>query len=372
MFKAQRGFTKEDIIILDPCWTWETIESLRQHGRDDDLICPVCKQPVLVRAGHKKRWHFAHKDLTNCPLKNESPNVLQARMLLYSWLRSKLGEKVTIEKHFQESDLPRPLDCYVDYSNELKIGYWILEKGIKERWALQHELSCLGINTVWVPLTDMLREDDQDQETVHLTPTERDITFSSDYDQLYSGNNNRSLSYLDIEKKTILTLRGLKCIHSPQKFYFCSKLETKLDQTLFLPQTGEFVHPDEHKQLEEYRREIKEQERIRAIEEQRRNEEQKKREQERAEQLKRIASQAKTTQVWDIKQPLPRITPVSPLHNLPPKEKKVANPYNNYTGKVYTCSICGKTTMSWTTLDMSNNTCVCSQECLAASMKKIK
>ncbi len=369
MFKAQRGFTQEDIIILDPCWTWENIELLRQHGRDDELICPVCKQPVLVRAGQKKRWHFAHKDLTSCPLKNESPNVLQARMLLYSWLRSKLGEKVTIEKHFEESDLPRPIDCYVDFPNGLKIGYWILEKGIRERLSLQYELSNLGIDIVWVPLTGMLKEDDQDQETAYLTPTERDIIFSSEYNQLYSSNN-RSLSYLDVEEKTILTLRGLKCIHSPQKFYFCSKLETKLGQALFSPQTGEFVHPGEHEQLEKLQRELKEQERTRALEAQRRSEEEQKRKQELAEQLKRIASQPRNPQAWDIEKPLPRITLVPPLQNLPPKKKKDANPYNNYHGKVYTCTVCGKTTTSWTTLDLSNNTCVCSQECLAASMKQ--
>ncbi len=248
MFKAQDGLTEEDIIILDPYWNEDTIEPLRKQGRDDNLICPVCKQPVQVRAGRKKRWHFAHKDLSNCPLKQESPNVLQARVLLYSWLQAKLGEKVTVEKHFPGADLPRPVDCYVELSSDQKIGYWILERGLRDRWTLQNTLSHMGVSIVWVPLKDMLKVDEEDDGSVHLTPTERDIAFSSDYNQLYSHFDS-ALSYLDVDKKTVLTLRGLNCVHLPQKYRFDFKLKNDLNQILFVPQTGELVHPGEHERL---------------------------------------------------------------------------------------------------------------------------
>ena len=366
MFKAQRGLTKEDVVILDPYWNEKTVELLRQHGRDDELICPVCKQPVLVRAGQKKRWHFAHKDLTNCPLKNESPDVLQARILLYSWLKSKLGEKVTIEKYYPEADLPRPIDCFIELSNGHKIGYWILDKGIRDRWALQHAFLQLDISIVWVPLADILREDDQDQGTVHLTPTERDITYSSEYSKLYSYSD-KSLSYLDVEKKAISTIRGLNCIHSPQKYHFHSKLVTILDQVLLSPLTGEFVHPGEHEQLKILKRDIEEKERIRAIEEQKRWNDEKKWRQELAEQQKRTFSPR--TQAWNATQRLPKPTTSLPKF---PENKKRESEFNNLFDELYPCSVCGKMTMNWTTLDLSGNTCVCSNECLAASLKKVK
>jgi hypothetical protein len=242
MFKAQKGLTQEEIIIIDPYWNEETIGLLRQQGRDDQLICPVCKQPVLVRAGKKKRWHFAHKDLSNCPLKHESPNILQARVILYTWLKTKLGDQVTIEKHFPGIDLPRPIDCYVELSNQQKIGYWIMERGIRDRWTLQHTFSNLNMSIIWVPLLDMLRVDEEDPAAVHLTPTERDIAFFSDYNQLYS-HFDCALSYLDVDNKTVLTLRGLNCVHLPQKYQFDFKLVTAIDEMLFFPQTGELVHP---------------------------------------------------------------------------------------------------------------------------------
>lgn len=85
---------------------------------------PRLQTAVHVRAGEKKRWHFAHKNLSDCPLRHESLDVLQARSLLYRWLKTKFGDKVTIEKHFLESTLPRPLDCYVVLSANKLVGYW--------------------------------------------------------------------------------------------------------------------------------------------------------------------------------------------------------------------------------------------------------
>lgn len=362
MFKAQVGITQKEIIILDPYWDEETIKVLRQQGRDDGLICPVCKQPVLVRAGEKKRWHFAHKDLTNCPLRHESPDVLQARVLLYSWLKSKLAEKVTVERHFDGVDLPRPIDCYVEFSNKQKIGYWILDRGFRDRRTLQYTLSRLGISIVWVPLTAMIRQDGEDQGTIHLTPTERDITFSSAYNQLYSPFDS-SLSYLDVEDKRVMTLRGLKCVHSPQKYQFDFKLVTALDQMLFLSKTGELVHPGEHERLGELRKEVKEQERIRIIEEQNRHERERTRLKELAEQRKRMLTKVKI-QPESADQDVTRSQVPSPK---PSKNEKQESQSNNCLEKVYPCRICGTMTKNWTSLDLGSKTCICSRECLTRS-----
>ncbi|MCP4297718.1 MAG: hypothetical protein GY786_19130, partial [Proteobacteria bacterium] len=265
MFKALGRQVEEEIIILDPYWNENTIVPLRKTGRKDDLICPVCKQPVHVRAGKKKRWHFAHKDLSNCPLKHESPNILQARGLLYSWLKTKLGDKVTIEKHFPSTNLPRPIDCFVEMSSDKKIGYWILEKGIRDRWALQQTFSYLGISIIWIPLEDMLKVDEENPDSVHLTPTERDLLFFSEYNQLYSQFDS-ALTYLNLSEQTALTLRGLNCIHLPQVYRCNIKMKNDLSQMLFSPQTGELVHPGEHERLEELRKEIEEKKRLREIE----------------------------------------------------------------------------------------------------------
>ena len=158
MFKSTDCQSSQQIIILDPYWNEETIDQLRTKGRKNSLACPVCKQPVHVRAGNKKRWHFAHKDLSNCP-------------------KSKYGDRVTIEKHFPDSDLPRPLDCYVEISETQKFGYWILEKGIRSRSSIEMELYELNIANTWMFLSTMLKVDEEKTDSAHLSPTRVHLLF---------------------------------------------------------------------------------------------------------------------------------------------------------------------------------------------------
>jgi len=192
MFKSIDCQTSQEIIILDPSWNDETIGHLRSKGKENQLACPVCKQQVNVKAGEKRRWHFAHKNLSDCPLKNESPNVLQARSILYTWLKSKYGDTVTVEKYFPESALPRPLDCYIEISEKQKFGYWILEKGIRSRPPLESALTELNIAITWVFLSTMLKVDKEKLDSVHLSPTERDFTYPSEYNSMYSQYDQAS------------------------------------------------------------------------------------------------------------------------------------------------------------------------------------
>lgn len=359
MYKSLNNQTNEEIIILDPCWNEETIAPLRKRGREGFLCCPVCKQQVHVKAGNKKRWHFAHKDLSNCPLKHESPKILVARSLLYSWLQSKYGDKVTIEKFFPDKNLPRPLDCYVEISGDLKIGYCILERGIRDRHSLRNIFAGLDISIVWILLTDMLKIDSETLNAVHLSPTERDFIYSSEYSQLYS-HYDTSLSYLDVDDQTVKTLRGLHCIHLPQKYTFESRLKNNLTQMLFSPKTGELVHPNEHERLTELIQQRLKQARLKEIEEHKRREEIQKRQKEINQQQKRLSKQL------SVQKPVKHLntaTQVSPKCPTREPQKQVSS---SYLDRPYPCRVCDTMTTNWTTLDLANNTCICSRECLKA------
>ena len=153
MFKALHTTTGEEIIILEPRWRRQ-IEFLRSLDTQDDLVCQGCLQPVRVRAGDVKRWHFAHKHLQNCPYESESPILLQARAVLYEWLVGQLGEDVvTLEK---QSALPRPVDCWVN-SAAGAIGYWIIDTRMPpdERQSLAAGMARICPNPVWVFTTSL-------------------------------------------------------------------------------------------------------------------------------------------------------------------------------------------------------------------------
>ncbi|MBU0944746.1 MAG: hypothetical protein KJ804_19740 [Proteobacteria bacterium] len=359
MFKSTDCQSSQEIIILDPYWNEETVGQLRTKGRENSLACPVCKQPVHVRAGEKNRWHFAHKDLSNCPLKYESPNILQARSILYKWLKSKHGDSVTIEKHFPGSDLPRPLDCYVEISETQKFGYWILEKGVRSRFPIEMALSELNIANTWVFLSTMLKVDQERTDSAHLSPTEREFTYSSEYNQIYSSSD-QALNYLNIENNLVTTLRGLYCIHSPQQFRFCEQLIDELPNMLVSPKTGELVHPGEHEKLLE----LQENDRL----EQQREEELKIRLQEQAreqQQARQLEWECERERLLTQKEQVKIKTKFSvPDVQKEQQRDAIKQPVTSGLEPHYLCSVCGISTVTWTMLDTGKNTCICSRECL--------
>ena len=113
MYKAINIQDGTDIVILDSRWK-DAVDSLRSLDRQGVLLCQGCKQPLRLRAGEVRRWHFAHKHLANCSYGHESPELLNARAVLYEWLVTKFGEKVTIEKKVDGGHFSRPVDCWVE------------------------------------------------------------------------------------------------------------------------------------------------------------------------------------------------------------------------------------------------------------------
>lgn len=363
MFKSMDSITNRDVVILDPIWNDTTIGSLRVKSREDHLLCPTCKQPVRVRAGEKKRWHFAHKTLSDCPLAYESQTILQARSLLYKWLNSKLGDILTIEKHFPGSDLPRPIDCYYETSAHHKIGYWILEKGLRSRFPLQGTLNDLNIEIQWIFLSNMIRIDEEDSDSLHLCPTERDFAFTSQINQLYSPYD-QALNYLDVDSCKVTTFRGLHCVHLPQLYRFHAKLQNDLENVLVIKSTGELVHPGEYEELKllEERRRIEEQRK--AVQKKRQQEELlKQQEIFRREQL--IKQQEREAQQKE------RAAASNTLPRVPPEIRQPSASGTGYLRGPFRCVVCGKFTENWTTLDTKTNTCVCSIECLRKQQGRI-
>ncbi len=158
VFKVVNKRTNETIVILDPEWR-DRLGEIRYWGRNDLLICPRCKQPVTVRAGQFKRWHFAHKHLQGCPYGHESPVLLETRALLYQWLATKFPEKVTLEKAVDDPDIPRPIDCWVD-ADSGPIAYWLIDARMspENRRNLKSAFKRSGAAVNWVFVSNLTPE----------------------------------------------------------------------------------------------------------------------------------------------------------------------------------------------------------------------
>jgi Competence protein CoiA-like family len=271
MFKALHKPDGEEIVILDPRWRRQ-LDTLRRFDARDELLCQGCLQPVRVRAGDVKRWHFAHKHLQNCPFEFESPVLLQCRAILYEWLVLQLNENVvTLEKSLS---LPRPVDCWVS-GPAGEAGYWIIENRMPpvERQSLAAGLAGICPHPIWVFTASMLHTEDDNPERPYLTTTEREFMRSTGYDavvQSVYGLPGASLHYLDSDQEKMITLRGLQVFHRPQ-LYSGYRYENPLSQVSRDPVDGGFIHPGEAEQLGRFRTAIRSREYERQKTEQRIN-----------------------------------------------------------------------------------------------------
>lgn len=254
MYKAIRIETGEEIIILHPVWL-KQIQQLREMARDDKLVCQGCRQPLRVKAGTLKRPHFAHKHLQACSYGSESPEILNARAVLYEWLVMQFGSAVTIEKVLEGDGLPRPVDCWVE-GRSGPFAYWIIESGIRlePREAILTAVKNLAVNVHWVFLQTMLNEEKKEFHSLLLTPTERAFLQVTPFDELLAGAGEvgQSLHYLDAETGLVTTFRGLVLHHRPN-WYKGLKKTTRLAEMLASPRNGEFLHPGEPEKLAKFR-----------------------------------------------------------------------------------------------------------------------
>jgi competence CoiA-like predicted nuclease len=256
MYKALDIRDNTEIVILDPKWL-RVINQLREIDRQNFLVCQGCKQPVRVRAGEQRREHFAHKHLENCEYADESDVLRNARAVLYEWLVSKFGEKVTIEKKVDGIELFRPIDCWVAQDSTV-FAYWIFDSTLKpeKRWDLQAGLEKLGVHINWVFALEILHTAPGHFDKIVLSTTERKFIQRSKYDLPTDGyDSNGSLHYLDAKNRRMTTFRSLSLYHEPQ-IYKGIRQTSDLKKILVSPQNGEFVHNGEHEKLQKYRQRI--------------------------------------------------------------------------------------------------------------------
>ncbi|MCL4552284.1 MAG: hypothetical protein M1305_01835 [Candidatus Marsarchaeota archaeon] len=248
MYKVVNCNTREHITILDPRWS-NQITSLRAMDRRDDLVCQACEQPVRVKAGQVKRWHFAHKHREDCPYTSESPQLLSARAVLYQMLLETFGDSVTVEKHLAGHHLPRVVDCWVERESG-PIAYWIVDARIPsaDRYLLKSVFSKMQVRVNWVFIADLLHADPADSSMVHLSTTEREFMGKAfcDIHRLRRGFiEGASLHYMDYDQGQLVSYRGLQLVHGAQTFQGIRKQDL-LSEIKIAKRTGEFAHPGEH------------------------------------------------------------------------------------------------------------------------------
>lgn len=267
MFKAINEEDNTEIIILASRWA-NNIDNLRRLSAEDRLICQECEKPVIVRAGKKRRWHFAHRQLSDCKIGSESAALLQARALLYNLLVREYGEDaVTLEVRIDAPNIPRPVDCWVKRPKG-DIAYWVIERGIRSvdaRWGLKHALSQEVERVHWLFIQSSIGPEADASHTVDathikkplstllLSASQRDFMVESSFDGTLTRHgfqNGTSLQFLDPEQEVLVTYRNLELVHDPQ-MYRGERHSHPISEVSIAKRTGELVHPGERERREE-------------------------------------------------------------------------------------------------------------------------
>jgi len=220
------------------------------------LVCQGCKQPVRVKAGKRRRWHFAHKHRKNCPLESASPALIEARRILFEWFVSIFGEsQVDLEIIRPQLPFPRPVDVQVQTGLDC-CSVWIIETQLHPdiRQIIHESLDSLHEPYLIIFLSNMHHPLPEQAGKILLSTTEREFIINSDFDLLHHQLENPvggSLNYLDVKTGTITTYRDVMCIHKPQVFTG-RILSSSLPNAGVDLGRGSIVHPREGAELEKY------------------------------------------------------------------------------------------------------------------------
>lgn len=351
MFKSINKDTGRPVVILDPQWDSQ-IDALRNLADQNVLVCQECNQAVRVRAGGEltagregKRFirrHFAHKNKLDCTYGSESYKILKARAVLYDFLYSKFGEKVTLEKSFDDERVYRAIDCWVEINDKI-FAYWILDGGMKAQ--RREDLSAIfdknGIHINWIFDASVLKVDDKNEKTVNLSTTERYFMHSSQYDITPDKwARGKSLHFINSDTHEVITYRALRLEHAPQQ-HGGNPRRSALDELLVSPVTGEFVHSGEHELFNEF----KEVDRL------------------RNEAKKRQESSFNSYSRSDFARKNGNSLVYDSLNGQNENDHKSSDIHDvaENNSIILRCKICGEMTDSWWMADFGDNSCKCNK-----------
>ena len=251
MLKGINKLTGEFVISIHPQWH-TNVDQLRDLCRRDVILCPGCKQTLSLRAGNIRKWHFAHRNLSNCPLSRESAKVLEAKVILYKLLQSKFGDRVTLEEQIPGGQPSECADCVVSFE-KYKIAYFIVEKQIRNRLDFINLRKKSYSHVHWMLLPRMITSAKDSKKNVLLSATARDLASLDGAEHLYRKSAKcGSLSFIDTKHTIFAIARGLKCVHAPNEFNMATKFKLDSNQIHINPESGQLMDPGEVSRLKEW------------------------------------------------------------------------------------------------------------------------
>lgn len=259
MLKGIDSQTGAPVISVAQQWC-DCVDQLRARCHADTVLCPECRQPVILRAGHDRIWHFAHRTRSNCPLKRETEEVLAARVMLYELLQRAFGDRVALEERIPGAQRAESADCVVTLHTG-KIAYFIVAKQIRKRSEFLAFRRQAYSAVHWILLPRLLQVAPDSANGVLLSPTACDLASRDGIERIYGGHRRikeGSLYCADVERDLFVIARGLHIVHVPNVYHASAKLELSPQDVVVDSKTGELMAVEEGALLADWQREQEE------------------------------------------------------------------------------------------------------------------
>lgn len=228
------------------------LEALRELTDTGQLICPGCEQLLWLRIGQKRRRHFAHRRLADCPLENQSAEVLEAKAQLYEWLESKYPGHVHLDMAIGVPGWVKPMDLLVEPEPDRKFGYWVFDRQQRSRFDLLAYQRLPGVNVHFIHTESTLTI--KPETGMVLTASQREFITGSDFDRAVAWRDRGHLHFLLGGESKICIYRGLHCVHKPNVYQWAVERSRPLSEALISPRTGEIVFPEDVETRDEWQR----------------------------------------------------------------------------------------------------------------------
>lgn len=153
---AKRRSTGEVICVLD-------YEAPRRDLPADDLVCPFCEEPVILRAGPLRAAHFAH--LRRCTYEGwyerETPEHRAFKEAVWRYLnRSPFWQEGRVELEVPIPKAHRVADLLVTFPNGWRVAHecQVSRIGLEELHARSQAYLEAGVDVLWWFTHERLQE----------------------------------------------------------------------------------------------------------------------------------------------------------------------------------------------------------------------
>lgn len=255
MFVAINLKNRSRVTSIAAQWN-NRLELLRELTDSGQLICPGCEQLLWLRIGQKRRRHFAHRRLADCPLENQSAEVLEAKAQLYEWLESKYPGHVHIDMAIGVPGWVKPMDLLVEPEPDRKFGYWVFDRQQRSRFDLLAYRRLPGVNVHFIHTESTLTI--KPEAGIVLTASQREFITGSDFDRAVAWRDRGHLYFILGEESKLCIYRGLHCVHKPNVYQWAVERSRPLSEALINPRTGEIVFPEDVEARDERQRQLAE------------------------------------------------------------------------------------------------------------------